>query len=206
MTLQTWLAFCLATTVILIIPGPTILTVIGYSLRHGKRSTVPLVVGVGLGDASALVLSLLGLGVLIAKSALAFTLIKLLGGAYLIYLGLSMFKQGSATHQMAESENIKTARAMLLDTWLITALNPKGIVFIIAFFPQFLNPVANVGAQLWVMSLTFLALAIINAALYAVFASSARRWVSSSRMSRVMQKGAGSLLIAAGVWTLTTRQ
>jgi len=205
-TLQTWLAFCLATTVILIIPGPTILTVVGYSLRHGKRSTLPLVVGVGLGDATALTLSLLGLGILIAKSAWAFTFIKLLGGAYLIYLGVSMFKQGSSARQLVESENAKTGRSMLLNTWLVTALNPKGIVFVIAFFPQFLNPDSNVGVQLWIMSLTFLALAIINAALYAVFATHAGRWVSSARASAAMQRGAGSLLIAAGAWTLAARQ
>jgi len=85
-----------------------------------------------------LALSLLGLGVLIAKSTWAFALIKLLGGAYLIYLGLSMFRQGSPARSRVDGQRIKSARAMLIDTWLVTALNPKGIVFVIAFFPQFL--------------------------------------------------------------------
>jgi len=167
---------------------------------------VPLVVGVGLGDATALAFSLLGLGVVVAKSAWAFTAIKLLGGAYLIYLGLSMFKQGSTASKPSDTDGEKSAKAMLLDTWLVTALNPKGIVFVIAFFPQFLNRDANIAMQLWIMSLTFLFLAIINAALYAVFASRMSQWVSSSKVGRTMQHGAGSLLIAAGVWTLAARR
>src|SRR5512140_3965046 len=86
MPLELWLAFAAASAVLLVIPGPTILTVISYSVAHGRRANVPLVAAVALGDSTALVLSLLGLGALLATSALWFTLVKWLGGLYLVFL------------------------------------------------------------------------------------------------------------------------
>src|SRR6266481_1954622 len=94
MTIDIWLAFVAASAVLLIIPGPTILTVISYSVAHGRSANVPLVAAVALGDSTALVLSLLGLGALLAVSAFWFTVIKLAGGLYLIYLGVRLLRAG----------------------------------------------------------------------------------------------------------------
>ena len=79
-----WLAFVAASAILLIIPGPTILTVISYSMAHGRRANVPLVAAVALGDSTALVVSLLGLGALLATSAFCFTAVKWVGGLYLL--------------------------------------------------------------------------------------------------------------------------
>ena len=87
-TLDIWLAYAAATIVLLVIPGPTILTVISYSLTHGRRANVALVAGVALGDSTALLLSLVGLGALLAASAVLFTAVKWAGGLYLMYLGV----------------------------------------------------------------------------------------------------------------------
>ena len=84
MSLELWLAFVAASAVLLVIPGPTILTVISYSLAHGRRANVPLVAAVALGDSTALALSLLGLGAVLASSAFWFTVVKSAGGLYLI--------------------------------------------------------------------------------------------------------------------------
>src|SRR5512145_494545 len=94
MAFETWLAFAAASAVLLVIPGPTILTVISYSVAHGGRANAPLVAAVALGDSTALVLSLIGLGALLAASALAFTFVKLAGGLYLIYLGIKLLRSG----------------------------------------------------------------------------------------------------------------
>ena len=98
LTLETWLAFAAASALLLVIPGPTILTVIGYSLTQGRRAAIPLVAAVALGDSTALVLSLLGLGSVLAASTAAFTVIKTLGGAYLLWLGVRMIRAGLNYH------------------------------------------------------------------------------------------------------------
>src|SRR4029453_9237914 len=94
MSLQLWLAFAAASAVLLIIPGPTILTVISYSVAHGRRANVPLVLAVALGDSTALALSLLGLGTLLAASAFWFSLVKWVGGLYLVWLGAKLLRAG----------------------------------------------------------------------------------------------------------------
>src|SRR6059058_1368535 len=91
---ESWLAFAAASAVLLVIPGPTILTVISYSVTHGRRAAIPLVTAVALGDSTALAFSLLGLGSVLAASSMAFTLVKAAGGAYLVYLGVKMIRTG----------------------------------------------------------------------------------------------------------------
>src|ERR1700733_5247562 len=94
MSVQLWLAFVAASAVLLVIPGPTILTVISYSMSHGRRANVPLVAAVALGDSTALVVSLVGLGALLATSAVWFTAVKSVGGLYLLYLGARLLRAG----------------------------------------------------------------------------------------------------------------
>jgi threonine/homoserine/homoserine lactone efflux protein len=206
MSLQLWLAFVAASAVLLVIPGPTILTVISYSLSHGRRAKVPLVAAVALGDSTALVLSLLGVGALLAASAFWFTVVKWIGGLYLIYLGVRLLRAG-ATAGAAIATAAETSRWRLFaNTYLVTALNPKGIVFFVAFLPQFIQPAAPVAEQLWVLAATFVALATLNATLYAVFAGSARQLLASSRAQRAFHLTGGSLLTAAGIWALLARR
>ena len=88
MPIDLWLAFVAASAILLVIPGPTILTVISFSVAHGRRANVPLVAAVALGDATALLMSLAGLGALLSASAFWFTTVKWAGGLYLIYLGV----------------------------------------------------------------------------------------------------------------------
>src|SRR5215467_10697337 len=101
MSIELWLAFVAASAVMLVIPGPTILTVISYSVAHGRRANVPLVAAVALGDSTALVLSLLGLGALLATSAFWFMVIKWAGGLYLLFLGIKLFRFGAASSEIA---------------------------------------------------------------------------------------------------------
>ncbi|HET7526856.1 MAG TPA: LysE family transporter, partial [Burkholderiaceae bacterium] len=95
---------------------------------------------------------------------------------------------------------------LFANTYAVTALNPKGIVFFVAFLPQFINPQAGVAAQLWVLAITFVALATLNATLYAVFAASARRLLASPAAQRRFNLAGGSLLSCAGLWALLARR
>ena len=206
MSFQLWLAFVAASAVLLIIPGPTILTVISYSMAHGRRANVPLIAAVALGDSTALVLSLLGLGALLATSAAWFTAVKLAGGLYLIYLGLKLLRAGISPAELAAPAAPGSRWKLFANTYLVTALNPKGIIFFVAFLPQFIQPGADVTRQLWVLASTFVVMATLNATLYAVFAGSARKLLASPRAQRNFNLAGGSLLTAAGVWALMAKR
>jgi threonine/homoserine/homoserine lactone efflux protein len=206
MPIELWLAFVAASAVLLIIPGPTILTVISYSMTHGRRANVPLVAAVALGDSTALVVSLLGLGALLATSAFWFTVVKLAGGLYLLYLGIKLLRAGFSAAELVAPAAPGSRWKLFANTYLVTALNPKGIVFFVAFLPQFINPGAAVTQQLWVLAVTFVAMATLNATLYAVFAGSARKLLSSPRAQRRFNLAGGSLLSAAGVWALLAKR
>jgi threonine/homoserine/homoserine lactone efflux protein len=95
---------------------------------------------------------------------------------------------------------------LFANTYLVTALNPKGIVFFVAFLPQFINPGAGIAQQLWILAVTFVAMATLNATLYAVFASTARKVLSSPRAQRRFNLAGGALLSAAGVWALLAKR
>jgi len=95
---------------------------------------------------------------------------------------------------------------LFANTYLVTALNPKGIVFFVAFLPQFISPQASVAPQLWVLATTFVVLAVLNATLYAMFAASARRLLASATAQRRFNLTGGTLLSLAGVWALMARR
>jgi len=206
MPTELWLAFVAASAVLLIIPGPTILTVISYSMAHGRRANVPLVAAVALGDSTALMVSLLGLGALLATSAFWFTAVKWAGGLYLLYLGVKLLRAGISSTELATPSAPRSRWRLFANTYLVTALNPKGIVFFVAFLPQFIDPSAGVTQQLWVLAVTFVTMATLNASLYAVFAASARKLLASPRAQRRFNLAGGSLLGAAGVWALLAKR
>jgi len=205
-SIELWLAFVAASVVLLIIPGPTILTVISYSVAHGRRANVPLVAAVALGDSTALVVSLLGLGALLATSALWFTVVKWAGGLYLLYLGARLLRAGFAPIPLATPAAPASRWKLFANTYLVTALNPKSVVFFVAFLPQFIDAGASGGRQLWLLAITFVALATLNTSLYAVFAASARTLLASPRAQRRFNLAGGSLLSAAGIWALLARR
>ena len=124
---------------LLIIPGPTILTVISYSMAHGRRANLPLVAAVALGDSTALVLSLLGLGALLEASAFWFTVIKWSGGLYLVYLGFRLLRAGINAAELAAPAVPGSRWRLFANTYAVTALNPKGMIFFVAFLPQFIK-------------------------------------------------------------------
>lgn len=202
MSLHLWLAFVATSAVLLVIPGPTVLTLIGYSMAHGRRSNIPLVAAVALGDSTALLVSLLGLGALLATSAYWFTAIKWAGGLYLLYLGGKLLWAGIASIAPAAPTVPGSRWRLFANTYLVTALNPKGIVFYVAFLPQFINPAASVPQQLWLLAITFVALAIANATCYTCFAATARGILESPRAQRTFNLAGGALLAAAGLWAL----
>jgi threonine/homoserine/homoserine lactone efflux protein len=206
MSLEHWLAFAAASAVLVAIPGPTVLLVVSYALGHGRRSAAATVAGVALGDFTAFTASMLGLGVLLAASAALFTALKWIGAAYLIYLGVKLWRAPvSADGISAAADQAKPSR-IFLHAYVVTALNPKGIVFFVAFLPQFLDAAAPIVPQMVILGATFLVLATLNALAYALSASAARNVIRRPQVQRWVNRIGGSLLIGAGVLTVAWRR
>jgi threonine/homoserine/homoserine lactone efflux protein len=205
MSIELWLAFVAASAVLLVIPGPTILTVISYSIAHGRRATPAVVPGVALGDSTALAVSLVGLGALLSASAIAFSVIKLAGGVYLLYLGLRMLRAGITSTGLAVRAAPESHWRLFLNTYIVTALNPKSIMFFVAFLPQFVNRSVDITQQLWLLAVTFVVMAALNSSMYSLFAASAHRLLSSARAQRRLNLAGGSILWAAGIWALLAK-
>jgi len=165
MSFEHWFAFAAASAVLLAIPGPTILLVISYALGHGRKTAGATVAGVALGDFTAMTASMLGLGALLATSAAIFTVLKWVGAAYLIWLGIKLWRAPVAAGGDADVETTPTERPLRIffHTYAVTALNPKSIVFFVAFLPQFLDLGQPLFTQMAIFELTFLTLAIVNA-------------------------------------------
>ena len=214
MSIDLWLAFAAASAIVLVIPGPTILLVVSYSLGHGRRAAVPLVGGVALGDFTAITASLLGLGALLAASGTLFAILKWVGAAYLVFLGIKLWRAAAAPMevaggdgQLATAESVQmNPRRLFWHSFAVTATNPKGLVFFVAFLPQFLDPTQPVLAQFAVMELTFLVLASVNCALYAAAASGARSAIRRPSVLWAVNRVGGSILIAAGIATAAWRR
>jgi threonine/homoserine/homoserine lactone efflux protein len=201
MSLENYLAFVAASAVILVIPGPTILLVVSYALGQGLRAALPTAVGVALGDFTAMTVSFLGLGALLATSATLFAALRWAGAAYLIWLGFKLWRAGGAM-QVEAKEGETAPLKMVLHAWLVTALNPKSITFFIAFVPPFLDPKADWWTQMLLFETTFLVLAFANALSYAILASRARQALKNGRAVALVNRAGGLALMGAGVATL----
>ncbi|MEL6299605.1 MAG: LysE family translocator [Pseudomonadota bacterium] len=205
MTIETWLAFAVASGVLLATPGPTVLLVVSYAFNHGWRSALPSVAGVALGDLVAMSVSLIGLGALLAASAELYTLLRWIGAAYLVYLGIQLWRARSDGLAARGDAGPADGAKMLRTTFLVTVLNPKGIVFFVAFVPQFVDPAAAYAPQALLMMATFVGLAVLNAAIYAAIATHARGAVQRPAVQRAVNRVSGSILIGAGVYTASLR-
>jgi threonine/homoserine/homoserine lactone efflux protein len=207
MTFEHWLAFAAASAILVAIPGPTVLLIISYALGHGRKSARATVAGVALGDFTAMTASMLGLGALLAASALLFTILKWIGAVYLVYLGVKLFGAKPQPFDAAAPDlaDVRPLR-IFLHAYAVTALNPKSLVFFVAFLPQFLNPHAPMLPQMAICEATFLVLATANSVLYGLMAARARTTIRRPAVQRAVNRVGGSLLIGAGILTVAWRR
>ena|SRR5579872_761153 len=202
-----WLAFAAASGILLAIPGPTVLLVISYALGHGRRSALGTVAGVALGDFTAMTASMLGLGALLAASAEVFTVVKWIGAAYLIFLGIKLWRAPVTELGGGAAAPAEVGRTrMFLHAYAVTSLNPKSIVFFVAFLPQFLDASAPALPQMVVCEATFIVMATLNALLYGLMASAARRTIQRPVVQRAVNRTGGSLLVGAGLLAIAWRK
>jgi threonine/homoserine/homoserine lactone efflux protein len=202
---EIWAAFATASALLLVIPGPTVLLVVSYAMGRGWKVAAPMACGVALGDLTAMTLSMLGIGALLASSAALFTALKWIGAAYLVWMGVKLWRSGDAVRTRARTDAVPAGR-MLAHAWLVTVLNPKSIVFFVAFLPQFIDPARNFWLQMLVFEATFVTLAFTNAFGYALLGARAGRLAASPRAMRLVNRAGGTALIAAGAAAALARR
>jgi threonine/homoserine/homoserine lactone efflux protein len=205
---QLWLAFAAAAAVVIAIPGPTTLMVTGHAMSSGTRVALASLLGVALGDFTAIACSVLGLGAVLAASAEAFTVLKWAGALYLIYLGIKLWRAPAVAFGVgAAGQGAKRSfRRAIAESFSVTLLNPKGLLFFAAFLPQFIDPHRAVLPQVVVLALTFEALAATSLALYIFMTTRARRVMDSPRAIRIMNRAGGTMLIGAGLLTASLKR
>ncbi|MFC5929919.1 LysE family translocator [Cryobacterium melibiosiphilum] len=207
-TLPTLLAFSLAAIAIVVLPGPTVLFVIGRSLALGKRGGLLSVLGNALGLIPVIIAVAFGLGTLVTQSAVLFLIVKLAGAVYIVYLGVQAIRHRRTASGISGAAMLpKSPWRLLREGFLVGISNPKSIVFFVAVLPQFVDYSAGaVPLQLATLGLVFVVLALIGDSTWALAAGSARDWFASSpkRVERlgatggVMMIGLGGALAATG--------
>jgi threonine/homoserine/homoserine lactone efflux protein len=204
MTFTAWLAFAAASLVLVIIPGPTVVLVVSYALTQGRRVALAVAAGVATGDLVAMTLSLAGLGALLAASATLFTALKWAGAAYLLYLGIRLWR---AKPELAAMEEEGTGRrpagAIFGHAFVVTALNPKSIAFFVAFVPQFIDHAAPLFRQFVVMEATFVVIAACNALAYALLADQMRMRIRRPGVLRAVNRTGAACLVGMAAVTAT---
>jgi len=194
-----WLAFALTSAAIIVVPGPTVALAVSYALANGRRSGLATVPGVTLGDFTAMTASLSGAGAVLAMSGTLFTLLKLAGAVYLIWLGLRLWRAEPATNLPTQESRPASMRRMFWNAWLVTALNPKSIVFFVAFVPQFVDPARPLLQQFVILEATFLVLAAANIAAWASLAGKLQAAFRRPSTGRLFNRLGGGFMIGAGL-------
>jgi len=207
MSIEIWFSFVLASLVLCVTPGPTVFFVIGHSLKHGKASVVPMVFGALTGDIILMGLSFIGLSAILATSMYMFTLLKFAGAFYLIYLGIKAWRSDSSVPQEGELPTLPLKKRKVYgDALLVTALNPKGIIFFTAFFPLFLDINSALLPQMLILALTFMGVALSTNSCYSIFSSYLSAKVKSKKAQNIFNKTSGGLLIGAGLITASIQK
>lgn len=207
MSLEIWITFAVASSVLLIIPGPTVMLVVSYALGRGRESAWATVPGVSLGDLTAMSVSLAGAGAVLSASATLFAALKLCGAAYLVWLGIGLWQTAPQRLTSRRRERVpREYRRIFWHAYVVTALNPKSIVFFIAFVPQFVVPHAPLMPQFAVLIATFVGLATINTVLWALLVGEMRRRFERPATLRAINRIGGGFLVGAGALTALARR
>lgn len=202
-TLGNSLAFMLGALVLVVIPGPSVLFIVGRALAHGRRAALLSVAGNATGVAVLVVAVAFGAGEIAERSVVAYTVLKLAGAAYLIYLGVKTWRsRGDVMAAVTGGGGDEAAahRRVFLQGALVGITNPKAIVLLAAVLPQFTNPAAGSPAtQMLVLGMAFVVLAAVCDSVWGLVAGAARTWLATSpaRMRRLGGTG-GILMILMG--------
>ena len=202
MSPDVYLAYLLATIVIVIIPRPTVTLIVANSLTHGTRAGLLSVLGTQVGLAVSIALVALGLSSVIAGMGWWFDWLRLAGAAYLVWLGWKLIRAGG---DLQTASNPRRPRGgFLLQGTLVMLSNPKTLFFFGAFLPQFLDPTRDFYQQILIMRPTAMAVALMSDGFYALAVGRARSLLTERRV-RFVNRAGGACLIGGGLWLAFSR-
>jgi threonine/homoserine/homoserine lactone efflux protein len=195
------LTFALASFLIIVIPGPSVLFVVGRALAYGRRAALASAVGNDTGTFVLASAVALGIGSIVERSLVIFTAMKLAGAAYLIFLGVKAFIQRGAHGHLEENTASPGGWKACLDGFLVGVTNPKTVVFLAAVLPQFANPSrGHLAAQMFILGVIFTVIALTSDAVWSLVAGTARAWFSRSpQRLQIVGRAGGLAMIGLGI-------
>lgn len=199
------LGFAMVSAAMGLVPGPGVMSIVGYALGSGRRVALASVAGMAVGNGFAMTLSLAGVGALLAASALAFTLLKWVGALYLVGLGALTLARSRGAGDAGVLIPPIGARAAFLGNVAVGTFHPKTIVFFVAFAPQFIRADGGYAGQAAVLVATFCTVVAGTDAAYALAASRAAHLLRGPRTARWSRRAGGGVLIASGLATAAAR-
>ncbi|MCB4362189.1 LysE family transporter [Hydrogenophaga taeniospiralis] len=217
MDLNVWLAFFAASWVIAVSPGSGAVLSMSHGLAYGVRRAGATIVGLELGLAVILLIAGVGVGALLLASSTAFLVVKVLGAAYLIWLGWKQWRAPSGAAKLpgpdaadgapaGDANGLPSVRERLLIGFMTNVTNPKGIVFMVAVLPQFIDPTRALWLQLLILLLTSVGVDVLVMHGYAFLASRAKAWLATARARRAQNRVFGGVLMAMGASLLVVKR
>ncbi len=201
-----WIAFLVASILFIQVPGPSLLFTIGRALTVGRRDALLSVAGNGIGITLQVLLIAVGLDAVVTTSVAAYTVVKVVGATYVIWLGIQAIRHRADARRAMNTPPSRAGRGKALRTGFIVGVtNPKTLVFFVAFLPQFVAAEAgHVGLQMSLLGLAFGVLAICSDTIWALAASKARDWFAREprRLDR-LGAGGGAMMVGLGATMLT---
>lgn len=202
--LSTLIPYLGACFLLAIVPGPTVTVILANALRSGTLAGLSIIAGTQLGLVTMILVVGLGLQAVMGFMAFAFDWIKLAGAAYLVWLGFNMLRSKGDLGQAAVGPE-KSYRRLMLDGFLVIWSNPKALIFLGAFLPQFVTAEGATFPQVVVLGLFFMLIAGATDSLYALLGGRARGLLSASRV-KLVSRVSGAILMAGGVWLALVRK
>lgn len=202
MSLEIYFAYIAACFLIAVIPGPTVSVIVANSLAHGTRAGLLNVAGTQLGLGLMMAILVVGLSSVIAAMGWLFDWLRWAGAAYLIWIGWTLLRSPEALHEKSEASVPRGG--FLLQGFLVLMANPKALLWFGAFIPQFVEPKGNYVAQIILLGLTAMAIALVTDGGYAVLTGRAGALLSRKRI-RLVSRLSGTCLIGGGLWLALTR-
>ncbi|AGH80862.1 lysine exporter protein LysE/YggA [Psychromonas sp. CNPT3] len=198
--MENYILFIAIASATILSPGPGVVFTITNSIKDGFLGAISGVLGVAIGMLCIAAISATSLATILSTSAFAFTILKYIGSAYLIYLGIKMWRS-SSNFSISNNNHAKSNKKKFTEGFFITLLNPKAIFFFMALFPHFINPNEAYIFQFLLLAITFSVLVVIIHFSYSFFAKSARSKLSTPKGSRVLSKTSGTfyMLFGAGL-------
>lgn len=197
MTLEAYVAFCIAAIAIVIVPGPTVTIVIANSLKHGTRAGLLNVVGTQAGLVVWMAIAIAGLASAIAYMGVWFDVLRYAGAAYLVWLGIKLLR--SKGEVLTQNASAPPRGGFFLQGFIVILSNPKVLLVFGALIPQFISPNGDYLNQLILLGLSFMVIATVFDSLYAFAAGNAGSWLSHRRV-RFVEVSSGLCLIGGGIW------